>query len=509
MQGTHDMRTRSVSFRVSQGLICLFLLLLTGITVTFAQSVPTPIAIGENAIGVLSPESPGARYAVNVAGGETAILQVLTLSGGLIPRFQVYNPDGVAIIDQGNVSGAITLTATVSFTAPGVYTIAVQGENGTTGQFVLSLQPGAPPPAVELSRSQPVSTVVGTSAPLHVYRFSTTTADADLTLSVLTQTSSAGVLVSLFDEDTGKTLATSDSSFGGVAYRLLAAERRYRVEVRAGDTPGDIAFSICLGACANGLISPGNTQPSAPIPTPTLSPQVPQAAACTVVSTAGGSVNIRSGPGTGYLIIGSLPLGTAAPVVGQNGTGGNAWFQINLNGLVGWVSAAVTRQDGDCSTVPFTSAPANAPLAPTAAPAQQNNPQPPQQTEEPSDDNGNDNQPPSDALPDLEVTITQLNRPNGEDNPTVALGFSILNRGDASAPPAFIQICIDGSCTNGGFTRALAPGESDTGFVTFSLPMKPLMLGAVQFYNITVTVDADNQITEIAESNNTYPTQIR
>ena len=147
------MRTYSVSYRLSQGLICLFLIVLTGMSVTFAQGNPTPIIIGENVIGVLSAESPNAHYVATTSGGETVAVQVLALSGGLIPRFQVYNPDGVAILDQGNVSGVITLTNTVSFTAPGAYVIAIQGENGTTGQFVLSLQSGTPPPAVELPRS--------------------------------------------------------------------------------------------------------------------------------------------------------------------------------------------------------------------------------------------------------------------------------------------------------------------------------------------------------------------
>ncbi len=507
------MRIYSVSFRRSLGLICLFLLVLTGMSITFAQGEPIPIAIGENAVGTLSAEALGAQYAVTSFGGETVTIQVLSLSGGLIPRFQVYNPDGAAILDQGNVSGAITLTSTVSFTTPGVYTIAIQGENSTTGQFVLSLQQGVPPPGVDLTRNQPISTVVGSSVPLRVYRFSTSAAEPSLTLSVLSQTSGAGVLISLFDDGAGKTLASSDASFGGVAYRLLATDRHYRVEVRAGSTLGNTAFSICLGTCAGELISPESVPSGAPVGAPSATPTViPQAATCTVVSTAGGSVNVRSGPGTGYLIIGSLPLGTAAPVIGQNNTGGFAWFEINLNGLVGWVSASVTRQGGDCSGVPFASAPANAPLAPTAIPTQapQNNP-PPQQPEDNNNgdngDNGNNNQPPSDALSDLEVTITQLNRPNGND--TVAIGFSVLNRGDASAPPAFIQICIDGTCNSAGFTRTLAPGESDTGFVTFTLPQKPLVNGVAQFYNITIKVDADNQIQEIAKSNNTYQSQIR
>ncbi len=518
------MRNHGVCFRVLLSLACLFLLLVTSMTAAFAQASPIPIAIGENAVGTLTAESPNASYAVTSSLGDSVTFQVLSISGGLLPRFQVYNPNGVAITDQGNVSGATSLTNRIDFTMPGVYIIAIQGENSTTGQFVLSVQQGAPPPTINLTRDLPISGVVGSTEPLHAYLFSTTTADINLILSVLSQTTGTGVLVSLFDEDADKMLATSDSSFDGVAYRLPAVDRRYRVEVRTSDVSGgSIGYLICFGTCTSGLIFPDNAPSSAPLSIPSATPTlltpltipgdsptpITPVAACTVTSTAGGAVNVRSGPGTGFLIVESLPLGIAAPVIGQNGAGGNAWFEINLNGLVGWVSASVTRWEGDCSAVPFTSAPTNAPLAPTAVPTQppQNNPQPPQQP--PNSDDNNDNQPPSDALPDLEVTITQLNRPNGDDSPTVAIGFSVLNRGDASAPSAFVQICIDGTCSSAGFIRALAPGESDITSMTFNLPMKPLVNGVAQFYNITVQVDPDNQIQEIAKSNNTYPTQIR
>src|SRR4051812_17727492 len=197
--------------------ICLCL-----VTLSFGLALAqagVPIAVGQNASGVLTSEVSGTEYTVTSSGSESVTIQVLSLSGGLIPRFQVHNPDGVTILDQGNVSGALTLTSTVSFTTPGVYTIAIQGENGTTGQFVLSLQAGTPPPqAIDLPRNQPVSSAVGGNTPLRVYRFSTTFADSSLTLTILSQISGAGMLISLFDDDAGKTLATSDSSLGGVAY---------------------------------------------------------------------------------------------------------------------------------------------------------------------------------------------------------------------------------------------------------------------------------------------------
>jgi uncharacterized protein YraI len=52
------------------------------------------------------------------------------------------------------------------------------------------------------------------------------------------------------------------------------------------------------------------------------------------------SVNIRTGPSTTFNVIGTLRLGQQAQLVGRNA--GSTWWQVNYNGVVGWVSAAFT-----------------------------------------------------------------------------------------------------------------------------------------------------------------------
>lgn len=490
------MSTRKLAF------MCLIVCLLLGaFSLASAQSGAVPIAVGQNAPGELNSEVSGNEYALTSTGGETVNIQVLALSGGLIPRFQVYNPSGVAILDMGNPGGSNILSGSATLADAGTYVIAVQGENGTTGQFVLSLQPGTPPPPAEdLVPAQPVTSTVGGTTPVRIYRFSTSPGGTT-TLSVLSQMSGAGMLVSLYDETAGRTIATSDDSLGGVTYHLLSAQRAYRVEVRSGDAAGITAYTICLG-CAGATSGTSPVAPTAAPALPTETPLGPQTVACTVVSTAGETVNVRSGPDTRYAIIGGLPVGQAFPVTGQYSFGNFTWYQVDAsNGRVGWVSAGVTRLEGDCSLVPNVPPPTNAQLAPTAIP---NNPPPPVQTEEPS----GGNPPPPQGTPDLQVTITQLNRPNGEGTEQVALGFNIENRGDGSAPAAGVQVCVDGGCSNAGFSRPLNPGETDTFFVTLNLPPKPLNNGQVVFYDISVTVDPDNQIAEQSKNNNTYPSRI-
>ena len=108
-----------------------------------------------------------------------------------------------------------------------------------------------------------------------------------------------------------------------MAQRLLAAARRYRVEWRASRTSGTSPSRSASVPLHGGLILvPRHLQPSvsprtpSPPPTETATP-IPQAAVCTVSSTVVGVVNVRSDQGTGYLIVVSLPSGSAEPVSGQ------------------------------------------------------------------------------------------------------------------------------------------------------------------------------------------------
>lgn len=64
------------------------------------------------------------------------------------------------------------------------------------------------------------------------------------------------------------------------------------------------------------------------------------------------NVVVRSGPGTQFRRTGLLPVGGVAQLIGRNGS--NTWWQINLNGLVGWVSAQFTTVS---STANFNSIP--------------------------------------------------------------------------------------------------------------------------------------------------------
>ncbi len=64
-------------------------------------------------------------------------------------------------------------------------------------------------------------------------------------------------------------------------------------------------------------------------------------------------VNIRTGPGTQFRDIGNLPEDDTAQVIGRNANA--TWWQIDYNGIVGWVSAQYARIEAgaDLAQIPI------------------------------------------------------------------------------------------------------------------------------------------------------------
>lgn len=62
------------------------------------------------------------------------------------------------------------------------------------------------------------------------------------------------------------------------------------------------------------------------------------------------NVNIRSGPGTQYQIVGSLLTGQSLEIVGR--TADNSWWQVAMPGGLGWVAAKVTSASNVSESIP-------------------------------------------------------------------------------------------------------------------------------------------------------------
>jgi hypothetical protein len=78
------------------------------------------------------------------------------------------------------------------------------------------------------------------------------------------------------------------------------------------------------------------------------------------------NLNMRSGPGLNYDVVGSLPVGTTVPATGSNAD--RSWWQVNVQGVLAWVSASFSTQLGICSNVLVVPIPASPTVRPGATP---------------------------------------------------------------------------------------------------------------------------------------------
>ncbi len=89
---------------------------------------------------------------------------------------------------------------------------------------------------------------------------------------------------------------------------------------------------------------------SAQVPPPTAAPGTGPF----IVTATPFTVNVRSGPGTNFDRLATMPVGATAQVVGRNAS--STWWQVNYNGIVGWVAAeyAVLQQNANINAIPIT-----------------------------------------------------------------------------------------------------------------------------------------------------------
>jgi hypothetical protein len=96
---------------------------------------------------------------------------------------------------------------------------------------------------------------------------------------------------------------------------------------------------------------------------------------------APGTVNIRSGPGTNYQVIGALNANAPVQVIGRNQDA--SWWQIEItDGSIGWVASSVVSAS-NTENVPAVEAPPPAAAAPAAVAVQPAADAPPPAPEKP------------------------------------------------------------------------------------------------------------------------------
>lgn len=160
-------------------------------------------------------------------------------------------------------------------------------------------------------------------------------------------------------DDHGSVLATvASTSIQNAVLTVNPGAQRYQVAIKSDNTTSQGILSVQVSR-TNFAPNPTaiKTTPQTPIVVPYQAVALNTTALtsnntyvpCSVSSSTGVSVNLRSGPGTEYSIVGALDYGTALSVTG---TSTNGWHQVIADGQYAWVSGTVTTVVGTCDNLP-------------------------------------------------------------------------------------------------------------------------------------------------------------
>ena len=109
-----------------------------------------------------------------------------------------------------------------------------------------------------------------------------------------------------------------------------------------------VSALIILAALAGPVVAAATT------PTPT--PAAVQAVASGPVATISSAVaNVRSGPGTGYPLLGQAKKGQQLPITGRNAA--SSWWQVDYKGKPGWIAASLAQAGPGAAQVKVVAAP--------------------------------------------------------------------------------------------------------------------------------------------------------
>jgi len=224
---------------------------------------------------------------------------------------------------------------------------------------------------------------------------------------------------------------------------------------------------------------------------PIIDPNDPTCRALTNVG-----LNVRTGPGTHYPRITTLPVGRQVPIIGR--VGDNTWWLVRISSTTsGWV---VQRNPlnpneefisifGNCSAIPIVSpppSPTTTPPTPTHTPTRTPTQiPPPTNTPQPAD------------LIVLDIDGPTAPQLPGGGSVSATYFVTITNNGQANTGSFTntIQVLPDGPVEELGVVGNLEGGQSIV--LTYELTFD-----AVGAYTIRVVADSNNDVPELSEINN-------
>lgn len=262
-------------------------------TLALAQSNGQPIAFSDS--DALTPMTSDARISATLPGDDTYIV---TLS---------------------NQDNAVTGPYTIALTAAESFS-----EINLTGTIEITIDPDGDEQHLSIAANEDAAQQVRVRKLPDEFSFTAQLQSAD-----------------------GQIRAVVAGGLDAIVFTLPAGETDYTLRVGAADPQLGTEVEVSLldeeGEATAPIATEDADGPGEPIATEEAEVDDPNA--CVITAAA---VNVRTGPGTDFDVIGSLNEGARIIATGQN----NGWYTGTFNGQQGWVAASVVNISGPCSGLP-------------------------------------------------------------------------------------------------------------------------------------------------------------
>lgn len=248
------------------------------------------------------------------------------------------------------------------------------------------------------------------------------------------------------------------------------------------------ATEAAQAAIAQETAVAAETVAAAPTDTPVPSEPTATPTPDNAVAIAAQGMNVRSGPGTNYSIVGAAQSGDQYIITGKDPSG--AWWQVDYNGQAGWLfGQLVTANNSDgvpvAQNIPAPPPPTNTPVpAPTQAPPPTAAPPPPS--------------------PTYKFNIVAVSKCNRQPAGNWFEGRTYINGQPANGYKVVFSYAADGPPITDPVISGPHPGYEgwDTGYYSHIINANGPKAGT---WYVWVVDDSGNRISEIAQWTSTGP----
>lgn len=339
-------------------LLTMMTLLCLAAAVSGQSTTAGTLTMGQPSVGtIIAGETRAFTYTL----AEPRVVTLQALGDSVAPTLTVFQ-QGEVVAEAPNEAGNAILTLN-TFLPAGTYTVETGIVGEGTGTVVLVVQSETPIEVQPLPPATPITGSVSAETPIAIFSFDALPEQAYLYVDSGTPDETTSVR--LVNTTTQRVSGVLGADMLGARLRIPANGAAYQLEIIHEGSDLAAPYSLCLVP-----VSQGDCTGEAPATAVAVTAEAPDAA-CTVSSSVGGPVNIRQSATTAATIIGALPVGSSAAVLGISPNG--QFYNIQFNAINGWVSLSVVTASGTCANLPTVNPPPVVPqptLPPTLAPTQ-------------------------------------------------------------------------------------------------------------------------------------------